>query len=299
VSAIADRIAGAPISWGVCEVPGWGVCLDRDRVLGEMAALGLRATELGPPGFLDGEDVDVRGEVAAHGLGLVGGFHVAVLHEPDRFDEEAVRVRRFARTLADAGGTVVVLAAGTGSQGYEERPALTEDGWRSLGEALDRVRDDVGSMGLLATLHPHLGTVVERPDEIERILERSTIPLCLDTGHVFAGGGDPAALARDAAGRVAHVHAKDVDAEVAERLRAGGLGYRDAIAEGLFRPLGHGDAALGEVVGRLEAAGYGGWYVIEQDVVLERTPAPGEGPIRDVEVGLRFLEALDGAPVRG
>ena len=46
------KIAGAPISWGVCEVPGWGYQLDRDRVLTEMRGAGLTATELGPDGFL-------------------------------------------------------------------------------------------------------------------------------------------------------------------------------------------------------------------------------------------------------
>jgi len=42
-----ERLAGAPISWGVCEVPGWGIMLPRDRVLSEMRDLGLKATELG------------------------------------------------------------------------------------------------------------------------------------------------------------------------------------------------------------------------------------------------------------
>jgi inosose dehydratase len=47
-----DKIAGAPISWGVCEVPGWGYQLGPDRVLTEMREVGLTATELGPEGFL-------------------------------------------------------------------------------------------------------------------------------------------------------------------------------------------------------------------------------------------------------
>ncbi|MDP4971938.1 MAG: inosose dehydratase, partial [Pontimonas sp.] len=46
------RIAGAPISWGVCEVPGWGHQMGPDRVLTEMSALGLEAMEFGPLGFL-------------------------------------------------------------------------------------------------------------------------------------------------------------------------------------------------------------------------------------------------------
>ena len=49
----AFRIAGAPISWGVCEVPGWGYQLGPDKVLTEMREVGLLATELGPDGFRD------------------------------------------------------------------------------------------------------------------------------------------------------------------------------------------------------------------------------------------------------
>ena len=50
--AAEAAIAGAPISWGVCEVPGWGYQLPPDRVLTEMREIGLAATELGPEGFL-------------------------------------------------------------------------------------------------------------------------------------------------------------------------------------------------------------------------------------------------------
>jgi inosose dehydratase len=46
-----NRIAGAPISCGVCEVPGWGYQLGPQQVLAEMRELGLAATELGPDGF--------------------------------------------------------------------------------------------------------------------------------------------------------------------------------------------------------------------------------------------------------
>jgi inosose dehydratase len=38
----------------------------------------------------------------------------------------------------------------------------------------------------------------------------------------------------------------------------------------------------------LEAAGYGGWYVLEQDVMLEDEPADG-GPIGDVRKSLDYL----------
>src|SRR5215207_7701741 len=76
------RLAGAPISWGVCEVPGWGRQLEPERVLGEMASLGLAATELGPVSYLSLDAARVRGLLDRFGLRLVAGFVALVLHGP-------------------------------------------------------------------------------------------------------------------------------------------------------------------------------------------------------------------------
>ena len=62
------RMAGAPISWGVCEVPGWGYQLPADRVLAEMSDIGLAATELGPDGFLPGHPERLATVLADHHL---------------------------------------------------------------------------------------------------------------------------------------------------------------------------------------------------------------------------------------
>ena len=83
---IAGQVAAAPISWGVCEVPGWGHQMWVDRVLAEMRTLGLRATELGPDGFLPA--TRARDLLREHGLSVVAGFVPAVLHDPSRLDRE-------------------------------------------------------------------------------------------------------------------------------------------------------------------------------------------------------------------
>lgn len=75
-----DRLAGAPISWGACEVPGWGPMPATDQVLTEMSELGLRGTELGPPGFLPSDPSRLRPALAGHGLELAGTFLPLVLH---------------------------------------------------------------------------------------------------------------------------------------------------------------------------------------------------------------------------
>ena len=278
------RLAGAPITWGVCEVPGWGCQLATDRVLREVAGLGLGAVELGPRGFLPDDPDDVARTLRRHDLRLAAGFVPAVLHRPaDR-----------AAALASAGADVLVLAAelGNGTGGYDRSAELSDPEWKALIDGLDAAREVVGSQGLGFALHPHYGTAVERPAHVDRILAESDVPLCLDTGHLLVGGADPVEVARTANGRVTHVHLKDVNAGLAARVRAGELGYRDAVARGLYRPLGDGDLDVASVVGRLRAAGYAGWYVLEQDVVLEEVPAEGEGPAREAARSVSYLRRI-------
>lgn len=282
------RIAGAPISWGVCEVPGWGHQLAPERVLAEMRDAGLAATEFGPDGFLADDPAERSALLASYGLAAVGGFVPVVLHEPAR--DPLPEVRRALAAFGDAG--TLVLAAATGLDGYDERPALTDDHWRTLLANLDRVAAYATGQGVQASLHPHVGTVVERPEEVGRVLAGARIPLCLDTGHLLIGGTDPLELARTAADRVAHVHLKDVDADLAGRVRAGEITYTEGVRAGIYRPLGGGDIDIRGIIAALTAAGYTGWYVLEQDTILGAEPEPGAGPIDDVRAGVAFLEAL-------
>ena len=124
---LSERIAGAPITWGACEVPGWGHQMSVERVLGEMAAIGLRATELGPDGFLPLDSSGLRDVLRSSGLALVGGFVPIVLHVPSVLRSELARMSRQADLLAAAGAHVVVLAATTGSTGYERSRPIDAD----------------------------------------------------------------------------------------------------------------------------------------------------------------------------
>lgn len=151
-------------------------------------------------------------------------------------------------------------------------------------------------------VHPHHGTMVEGPEDVERLLETSDVGLCLDTGHLMVGAADPLVVAREATDRVIHVHLKDVSAAVAGRVAAGELGYLDAVREGLYRPLGDGDLDVAGVVRSLEESGYGGWYVLEHDEVLDHEPEEGSGPIGNARQSLSFLERAweeVGAPTKG
>ena len=282
------RVAGAPISWGVCEVPGWGYQLPADRVLAEMAAVGLTATEFGPVGYLPTDPGARAALLAEHGLSAAGGFVPVVLHEPGAVEA----VDRALDTFGD-GHPVLVLAAATGQEGYDTRPELDADGWSALLSNLDRAAARAAERGFTATLHPHVGTIVEGPDEVHRVLDGSGISLCLDTGHLLIGGTDPAELARTAAARIGHVHLKDVTAAVAHQVAGHEISYADGVSGGLYRPLGQGDVDVAGVVSALEEAGYQGWYVLEQDTILDG-PLRDEGPVRAVRESLSYLRDLPG-----
>ncbi|HEX2314124.1 MAG TPA: TIM barrel protein [Thermomonospora sp.] len=287
-----ERVSGAPISWGVCEVPGWGHWMTAARVLGEMRDLGLHATELGPAGFLPA-DPRPRGRLLAeYGLVAAGGFVPVVLHDPDR--DPLPEVDRALDALGE--GTPLVLAAATGLDGYDGRPDLDTKHWVTLLANLDAVAGLARARGHVAALHPHVGTVVQTRMEVDRVLDGSDIPLCLDTGHMFIGGVDLHSLVRTLPDRVAHVHLKDVDAGLAERVRDGALTYTEGVRAGLYRPLGEGHIGVAGMVAALEDSGYEGWYVMEQDTIIDSEPPEGAGPVEDVRTGLALLrEVADGA----
>lgn len=289
-TALRSRIAGAPISWGVCEVPGWGHQMASERVLREMADLGLAATEFGPDGFLPADPQQAADLLAAHGMRAVGGFVPVVLFDDSR--DPLPEVERALAHFRAANATSLVLAAASGTEGYDARPVLDETQWEVLLANLDRIRDVAGEQGIEATIHPHVGTMVENAEEVDRVLTGSAIGLTLDTGHLLVGGADPVAITRAATDRIRHTHLKDVRAHVAERVRAGELTYTDGVRQGLYVPLGQGDVDVAAIVRTLEDAGYQGWYVMEQDTILDAEPQAGAGPVSDVRTGLEFLTGV-------
>ena len=282
-----SRIAGAPISWGVCEVPGWGPMLNADRVLRELRGLDLDAIELGAPGFLPEDGDAVRSLLDSHGVELIGGFVPVVLHDPSRREATLAAAEDAASLLAKGGATNFVTAVVTDLDWSPRRP-LGNAEWEHLLMMLGELDALCATHGLVQVLHPHVGTLVETAADVERVLAGSDVRWCLDTGHLAIGGVDPVAFAKEYGGRVAHVHLKDVAVNVAARLNSGELSLMEATFAGMFQPLGLGDIDVAAVIDALESGGYRGWYVLEQDISIsgDEPPEEGSGPVEDVAVSL-------------
>jgi inosose dehydratase len=289
MSDFLDRVQSAPISWGICEVPGWGAMLPTPRVLSEMSAMGMTATELGAPGFLPTDPDEVKALLAEYGMTLMGGFTPVVLHDPAQRQATIESATATAKLFQRAGATKFVSAVVQDWDWAIPRP-LTVDEQKHMVEMFRVIDDICEEHGLQQVLHSHVQTVVETKDDINRVLDTCDVNFCLDTGHMAIGGQDPVAFAKEAMDRVGHVHLKDVRLDMVPPVLRREVTLMAATQAGLFTPLGRGDVDILGVVQTLEAAGYRGWYVIEQDTAItDGLPAEGEGPVTQVRTSMQFL----------
>lgn len=289
MSDFLSRVASAPISWGICEVPGWGAMLPTQRVLGEMAGLGFTATELGAPGFLPTAPDAVKDELSSFGMSLLGGFTPVVVHDKAQKEATIQSARATAALFRDAGATKFISSA-VQDMDWSIPRRLDADETAHMAEMF-RILDDIcAEFGLEQVLHPHVQTLVETKDDISRVLDSCDVHFCLDTGHMAFGGQDPVQFAKDAMDRVGHVHLKDIRLDMVGPVLDREVSLMQATQAGIFTPLGQGDVDILGVVQALEQAQYQGWYVIEQDTAITGgLPAEGEGPLGQVSTSMDYL----------
>jgi inosose dehydratase len=275
------KIANAPCSWGVLEFDLEGKAAGYAQVLDEIAGTRYQGTELGDWGFLPTEPAQLREALQARGLALLGAFVPVLLKDPGAHAGGVEAAVRTARLLAGAAGAApfIILAddncrvSARGQNAGRIRPehGLSDADWQVFAEGAELIAETVRQeTGLRTAFHHHCAGYVETPAEVDRLLaltDPGLLGLCLDTGHYRFGGGDPLDLLDRQAGRVWHVHFKDCQAQVAARSRQECWDYLTSVRNGIFCELGQGEIDFPAIKRRLEALGYDGWIVVEQDVL--------------------------------
>jgi len=275
------RVANAPCSWGVIENVA-GETSGYRKVLDEMAETGYVGTELGDWGFMPTDPDDLRAELDARGLALVGSFSTPWLQDAARHDRSADDAVRIARLLAAVGGPGTFIVLGNDPYGDPVRGknagritaehGLTDEQWAVFARGADhvarRVRDEAG---IRTVIHQHLGTLVESGPEVRRFLDATDpdlVGVCLDTGHwTFGTGEDPADAVREFRDRIWHVHFKDCDPAVVAESRRQEWDGLTSTGHGVFCELGKGSVDFPAVLAALREVGYDGWIVVEQDIL--------------------------------
>ena len=124
------KIANAPCSWGVLEFDLEGEVAGYAQVLDEMQAAGYDGTELGDWGFMPTESMQLKKEIQARNLEMLGAFVSVDFSNPDAHAAGAETAVRTARLLAAVSTTpFIVLADDNG-----KNPVRTQNAGRILPE---------------------------------------------------------------------------------------------------------------------------------------------------------------------
>ncbi len=283
------RFGVSPIAWANDDMPELGGDTPLDRILADIRDVGFEGVELG--GRFPRDPAALRPLLQGYGLDLIGGWYSGALLERDAQAEIAALQPHLA--LLEAMGSTVFVFAETSNAVHGDRtvpltgtPRLAQGDWARFGARMTEVADHVAGRGLKFAYHHHLGTVVERAEDVAALLRHTgaSVGLTLDTGHAALGGVDPLAVIREHPERIAHVHCKDFRRATWRALHDGGASFLDGVVGGMFTVPGDGEIDYGAVMRALADIGYAGWIVIE----AEQDPAVA-APKPYAELGLRTL----------
>jgi inosose dehydratase len=267
-----NRIGIGPIGWVNDDIRGWGPGFTGDEVMRDMAELGYEGSEMSYT--YPQEPGELKAKLALYGLELAGAYRWTNFIHEDLFDEELEEAKRHVDFCKAAGARFANVAEGGGSLHWDRKgqqesvTPLSDDQWERLTYALHEVGRYARAQGVVLSVHPHGGTPIETPDDIDRLF-KSTDPVlvgyCLDTGHIAYGRGDPAAVTERWAKRVTYVHLKDVRPEVLERVHHDRVRFVDAVKANVFCTPGAGSIDFDPVIAALQEVGYHGWHIVEAE----------------------------------
>ena len=261
-----------PIGWVNDDLRDWGADRQGEDVLREIAGIGFDGTEMSYR--FPSDPAELKATLASHGLVLAAAYRWTNFTVPEFRAEEIGLARQHVDFCKAAGAKFATLAEGGGSQHWDRRgqrdevERLSEARWDLLTDALHEVGAYAHEQGIRLTVHPHGGTAIESPEEIDRLLtalDPRLVAYCYDSGHVRYGGGDPGAVARPRARRIDYVHLKDVRYRVLERARSQEWDFATSVRNNIFCTPGAGMIDFDPIMNSLKGASYEGWHVIEAE----------------------------------
>jgi inosose dehydratase len=295
-------VANAPVSYGAFELTV-GILPnvpDGSMVMDEVAAAGYAGIDLGPAGYLASKE-RLGEDLRRRGLGLAGGFFELPFSDPaamaksmkglddllDLFDAASADGLKPRPTLADASSDS--RRARPAQAALDHSLGFDAEGWKKFADGVAMALARCRERGYEPTFHHETGTHIEAVWEIEKLLELTQIGLCLDTGHLLLGGGDPLVALDEWKDRINHLHLKDARRAVVEQIIREVAPVSEIWKRKAFCRLGDGDLDVDAVLEKLRER-YSGWLVVEQDVLPDPDDPLGT-PARDQRANRQFLAA--------
>jgi inosose dehydratase len=274
-------IANAPCSYGAFEetVGVDPLVPDALELLDQVSAADYAGIDLGPVGYL-GSVEQLPARLANRRLTLAGGFMALPFGDPDKLAEEIWQLGALLDTFDAVGSsdppprpTLAGMSrpdARLSANGAPRRRGWSHETWQRYADGVSNVTERCRQRGYEPTFHHHVGTEIETPDEIERLLSLTDVGLCLDNGHLAVAGGDPVEGVSNWGPRINHVHMKDAEMSAFRALAADDAPVDELWMGQVFVPLGDGDLDCSRFLRALDELGYRGWIVVEQDIFPQR-----------------------------
>lgn len=262
-----------PINWVGEDVLEHGDHYSYQQVMSEIASLGFKGTEVSRKFPKDPQEL--KRALLDFNLQLTTQWKSVLFSDSNNHKSKLQEYRNHVEFLKQFGCKVVSTAEIGGSilnqdprRGQDETEVirLDEDGWKYMVEGLNKAGEICRENGMYLVYHHHAGTVVEQPEEIDRLMEMSDpnlVYLLFDTGHGYYGGNDPLTLLKKYYDRIKYIHLKDVRQEILDQAKQNSYSIRECISKGMFTVPGDGCLDFKPIFKELLDQGYKDWALIE------------------------------------
>jgi inosose dehydratase len=268
------------LSIGVCP-DQWGVWFPQDdqqipweKALDEMAEAGFEIMETGPFGYFPKDPKKLKKVMDDHGFKVVAGTGWGILHKKEAWPETVATFRAIGETHAAVGAEYIVhlppLFRSDKTWEFTDDRVLSPDAWKLYIENANQLGQMLlDDYGLKMVLHPHGDSHIESPEDIARIFAATDpryVNLCLDTGHIVYGGGDPIQMVRDYPERITYVHIKAFDPDLVREAHEKDWPFGEAVARGASVTPPAGEPDMAELVKALSGLDKELYVICEQDL---------------------------------
>lgn len=267
------KLGIAPIAWTNDDLPDLGGENTFEQCVSEMALAGFTGSEVGNK-YPKDPDI-LKKALELRGIEICNQwFSSFLLTKPFEEVEKEFRAQ-LAFLKAMGAGIIGVSEQSHSVQGQQDTPifghkyCMDDAEWDVFCKGLNRLgKIAADEYGICLTYHHHMGTVVQDEDEVERMMEETDakyVSLLFDTGHFKYCGADPLKMVQKYAGRIKHVHLKDIRPEVVEKVKKEDLSFLEGVRQGTFTIPGDGGIDFEPIFRVLEENGYEGYMVVEAE----------------------------------
>lgn len=269
---LKQTVGISPLTWSNDDLPELGGDIPFAQSIAEMAQAGFLGTEVGSQ--FPKSSMAIKSALAPHGLKIAGAWFSSYFTHDAKADETIRRFKLHAAFLRDLDAHVINICECGGAiqqknlSIFGSKPLLTERDWGLLARGLEAVGEIAASFRLKLVYHPHMGTVIQNAEEIDRLMaitEEKHVHLLLDTGHAVFAGDDPYLILKTHRARIKHVHLKDLRSEVLLHSKNQQLSFLQAVKAGVFTVPGDGVIDFRPIFQKLSESDYEGWLMVEAE----------------------------------